>query len=227
MALGFGKSPFEIQPGDRLRSANVLKVARAKVVSVDGPNTNGQLIIRTDEETHTFEPGQAVAFPRRSNGQTKIHLDPKPSILEVKIGDVVAGPEGWKNLSGDLDSGRLITDIQPSRRFGGFLVSYRSVRGKGGKMIVGIDSGQFYGPDYLEFDQAEVMVSKSRFTPEPKNASGVYRNLVSGQDVRFRIAGIKGRPPHCDLRKSPGTNIADWDEWQLMSGKRHPEDPRG
>jgi hypothetical protein len=224
MTSGFGKSVFGIKPGDRIRSKDVNKIRRAKIISVDGPNQSGKVIVTTDEGVHTFEPGQPVAFPRRANGLTKIHLHPKPHIQEVAIGDVIPTPDGTV----DLENGRFITDIQPSQRFNGFVVSYRQINGNpGGKMIVGMQSALFYGHDWLEFDEAEQMIAKSRFKAEPKNTSGVYEHLESGEKVRFKIAGRRGRPPQdFPVTNITSSDIADWDPWLLVSGERHPSDPR-
>lgn len=228
MTSGFGKSPFGIRVGDRLRSAAHMKIARAKVLSVDGPTQSGKVVIVTDEDKHIFEPGQPVAFPRRANGQTKVHFDPKPALVEVFIGDVIAPPAGWTDGTPQLTEGRFITDIQPSRRYAGFVVSYRNVDGTpGGKMVVGLQTGTFYGSDWLEFSEAEASAVNARFKQEPRNTSGVYEHMVSGEKVRFKIAGRRGRPPvDYTIAEAPG-NIIDWDPWLLIEGSRHPGDPRG
>lgn len=223
LVTGYGRSPFSLKPGERLRSDNLVSTKRPKILSVAPPNTDGYIILTTEEGQHSFAPGQPVAFPRRANGQAKLHWDPQPSLVEVKVGDIVAPPGGWPNGRPDLTSGRMVTDILPSRRNTGFIVSYRPVNGDpGGKVLVPVYNAFLNTPDCMEYGKTQ----KPRFTAEPKNASGKYVHLETGQEVRFRIKGVKGRPPHCDLKDSPSTDIADWDPWQLLSGKRHPDDPR-
>jgi hypothetical protein len=227
LATGFGKSPFSIKPGDRLRSANLKQVQRAKVKGVSRPNSNGVIFITTEDEDrereHAFYPGQVVVFPRRSAGNTVIHWY-NPKLEDLHVGDIVGPPNGWPDGEPDLENGRLITDILPSRRHGGFIISYRPVNGKrGGKMFSDM-TPLLYGGAWTDFP--EDLPEKSKYKPEPKTASGVYIHLESGEEARFRIAGTRGRSPEGTVYNSPGSTIGSWEPWQLLSGKAHPSDPR-
>jgi hypothetical protein len=185
-------------------------------------------MIHTEETQHLFKPGQSVVFPRRANGTLKVHWESFPTLGEIVVGDVIAPIGGWPTGKPDLVSGRIVTNILPSRKLMGYILSYRPVNGtQGGKMLVpAIGEVRVNTPDCKILVGGEAK-STPRFKAEPKNTSGLYMHLESGEEVRFKIAGAKGRKPHCNLIESPGTSIQDWDVWQLVSGKRHPEDPRG
>lgn len=227
MTSGFGRSPWSIRKGDLLRSAIPGKFHKVKVEQVDPPNSNGRIMITTEEGQHVFEPGQLVVFPRRPNGQLKVHWDDFPSLEDIVIGDVIAPIGGWPDTQPDLTSGRIITDILASRKLGGYILSYRPVNGtQGGKMLVpAVGMVLTNTPDCKILHGGEAK-STARFRPEPKNASGKYMHLETGREVRFKIVGAKGRPPHCDLLDSPGISLVDWEPWQLISGQKHPKDPR-
>jgi hypothetical protein len=228
LTTGYGRSPWSIRKGDLLRSAIPGKFHKVKVEQVDPPNSNGYITITTTEGPHIFRPDQPVVFPRRGDGLVKVHWDDFPSLEEVVIGDVIAPLGGWPGHGPDLSSGRVVTDILRSPKLGGYILSYRPVDGSpGGKMLVpAVFPVLANTPDCKLLKGGEAR-SKARLTREPKNASGFYINLETGQKVRFRIKGVQGRPPHCDLLQSPGPIRSEWEAWKLDSGRRHPEDPRG
>jgi hypothetical protein len=226
IATGLGRSPFSIRQGDHLRSKDLTQSSKTKVISVAPPNSAGKVRITTEEGEHLFEPHQPVAFPRRANGQTKVHWERNPHLGEVVIGDVVPPPTGWPGNIPDIESGRLVSDIQVSKRYGGFIVSYRHVNGEpGGKMFVPIDSVFLYTGAWTDL-LSRLESDGPRYRPEPKNASGIYEHLESGEQARFKIAGKRGRTPQGNILEAPSSNIADWEQWLLISGNRHPSDPR-
>ena len=195
---------------------------------------DGIIHIQTDQTAWIFKQNELVKFPRRPDGDTYLWGvgGEKVVIDEICIGDIIPPKEGW------VDADGLVTD--PNEVFeNGFIVNSLayskmgktfSVKRIGSETIASVALELFVqwnsrilyeDPTTVVHDNRSIDGQARRHT----NVSGYYQSTEDGRIVRFRLAGMRGRPP-VDA-EFPPKSPAGWDKWRLLTGaQKHPADPR-
>ena len=185
-----------------------------------------QVFISGDPLPWIFNPSETVRWPRRRNGKTVVHMAEVIPVTDVVVGDVIPTYWGWQDTEVvGFSEGFEVIAIRWFGQLGEWHIHISNATGAHRIIIDGFESS-------IHSQESLLLPYHQKIDPNKEPAkhqsikSGIYRNQA-GEEKVFRLPGLRGRPS-LNMLPQPGhpDNPTSWDDWELVQGKPHPDDPR-
>lgn len=208
-------------------SENPFAPEDAQVTEIDIKDGLVYVTFDLDSIPWAFRPTDIVRWPRRRSGEQKLWMEESFPALDVKVGDVIPTFWGWQDLETvGLSEGFKVQQVNWYPHIGEWHFQLTNLSGTYRLIVEGLE-GHVHSLKSLLLPYHKKAAVDFRGEPKIHKSirSGVYRNQA-GEEKVFRLPG-RGRPS-LDMLPAPETagNPTSWDDWELLQGAPHPDDPR-